>query len=149
LQQIWFHWNIQVKSSVNLAAKHTHITRIFFCYSSFPIWVMAFFIIKWNYFVCCMYAWWNLGDTFFLFSNEINSFHEHKYQEDSIIITIAYQNGPEDNKRHSNLMFFIGYIPFLIYCTVLRTCVLSEKSSISFLTRFIFIFYMKVFKTIG
>jgi hypothetical protein len=47
-----------------------------------------------------------------------------KYQEDSIIITIAYQNGPEDNKRHSNLMFFIGYISFLIYCTVLRTCVL-------------------------
>jgi hypothetical protein len=147
MQLIWFHWNIQVKSSVNLAAKFTHNTSILFCYSSFPIWVSAFFIIKWNYFVCCMYAWWNLGGTFFLFSNEINSFHEHKIPRRQHYHYNCIPNGPEDNKRHSNLMFFIGYIPFLIYCTVLRTCVLSEKSSISFLTRFIFIFYMKVFKT--
>ena len=55
-----------------------------------------------------------------------------KYKEDIIIITIVYQDRPEDNKRHSNLISVIGYISFLIYCTVLRTCVLSEKSSISF-----------------
>jgi nucleoside recognition membrane protein YjiH len=70
-----------------------------------------------------------------------------KYKEDIIIITIVYQDWPEDNKRHSNLISVIGYISFLIYCTVLRTCVLSEKSSISF-WHVVYAFYMKVLKTI-
>ena len=70
-----------------------------------------------------------------------------KYKEDIIIITIVYQDRPEDNKRHSNLISVIGYISFLIYCTVLRTGVLSDKSSISFWL-VVYAFYMKVLKTI-
>jgi hypothetical protein len=84
-----------------------------------------------------MHTWSNLIGAFFLFENERKKFMNTKYQEDSIIITIVYQDVREYNKRHSNFMSFICYISFLISCTVLRTCALSEKWSISFLTRFI------------
>jgi hypothetical protein len=99
---------------------YNQILLLFICHLFFQYELVFFFIIICNYVFWCMNTWSYLFGAFILFNNEINSCHEH--------ITIAYQDGPEDNKIHFNLMLFIGYISFMIYCTVLRTCTSSILS---------------------
>ena len=70
-----YRLNLVITLQLNV---HIEPYILYFCYLSFSIWVSGFFIIICNYFVCCMYTWSNLFGAFFLFDNEIISFHEHK-----------------------------------------------------------------------